>query len=177
VSHVTRRALRTHARSQRPGTVVCLVAWRVVLQRRQPLGQQYRGTRNNVPSRIAFPMRKSAAGAFRKGRVPPPHPPWMRSAPQALDSHPPRSMCSTRRADRLVPGCGRRSQAPSVIPRLARPNGPASHVVVAWVERQPPVTGPTNHRPGSTSDTGPLATDDRGMTGGACERRPHPGTC
>jgi hypothetical protein len=35
---------------------------------------------------------------------------------------------------------------------------------------------PSIHRPDCTSNTGPLAIDDRGMTDGACERRPHPGT-
>jgi hypothetical protein len=43
----------------------------------------------------------------------------MRSAPQALDSHPPRPTCRSARAPRLVPGCGRRPAGavrhPSVI--------------------------------------------------------------
>jgi hypothetical protein len=38
-------------------------------------GAEITGTRNNVPSRFAFPMRKRAAGAFRKGHGPSHHSP------------------------------------------------------------------------------------------------------
>jgi hypothetical protein len=46
-----------------------------VVRRRQAPDQEYRETRNNVPSRVVGLMRKRAAGAFRKGHVPrpPPH--------------------------------------------------------------------------------------------------------
>jgi hypothetical protein len=66
-----------------------------IVRRRQAPDQKYRGTRDNVPPRIAFPMRKRAVGAFRKSHVPRTTRPRMRSAPQALDSHPPRSTLPT----------------------------------------------------------------------------------
>jgi hypothetical protein len=66
------------------------------------------GPVTTVPSRLVGPMRKSAEGAFRKGHDPRTTRPRMRSAPQALGSHPPRPACSSISGSRLVPGCGRR---------------------------------------------------------------------
>jgi hypothetical protein len=104
-------------------------------------------------------------------------------------------MCSTRRASRFVPGCGRRSQAPSVIPRSTKPNGPvadgtgAPHLSprdttprgTGHVPRDPELGRrvgqlvPKRESP-TPSSTAPLDLVGRGMTDGACERRPHPGT-
>jgi hypothetical protein len=115
--------------------------WCVSLCIAQSFGAVRRRTRNNVgpvttvPSRFVGPMRKRAAGAFRKSHVPRPPRPRMRSAPQALDSHPLRSTCPSLRASRFVPGCGRRSQAPSVIPRSSIASGPVSDVQSGrWME-------------------------------------------
>jgi hypothetical protein len=53
--------------------------------------------------------------------------------------------CSTLRASRFLPGCGRRSPAPSVIPRSTQPSGPAPHGVAGWIQR------PLPHPPSSCS--------------------------
>ena len=100
-------------------TVVCLVARRTILHRRQALEQKQRGTRNNVPPRFVFPMRKRAEGAFRKGHLPSHQSPTDAVGAAGARLASPRSTCSTRRASRFVPGCGRRPAGavrhPSVI--------------------------------------------------------------
>jgi hypothetical protein len=84
--------------------------WCFSLRVAQSFGVVRRRTRNivgpvtTVPPRIAFPMRKSAEGAFRKGHGPSRQSSWMRSEPQALDSHPPRATLPTTSSPSPRPG-------------------------------------------------------------------------
>jgi hypothetical protein len=127
--------------------------WCVPLRGAQSFSAVRRWSSNNVgPVSMSHPESRSRCGSapkapsakatsHRTNRQ------RMRSAPQALDSHPPRPTCRSARAPRLVPGCGR------------RPAGAARH---PSTRDQSPVspTSPASPSSSASSTTPPPASEN-----------------